>query len=174
MEYMPHANWEALGLIIIAWFWLGHRAEKKLSLLQDAQTKLEEQLTDANEKLQLFEYCIQEEKIAKEYNLSDDLHPEMYTKEQTPFGYKSPTGWVVHFKPKPELEKQIDLSRQVFVAQMIALQEKYKGVLQPGTHTMFTDENFWLWFEPAYKHPYYYVSRFVKTGKNNWVPPDLS
>jgi hypothetical protein len=173
MAYMPYANWEAIVLVVIVWFWIGSRQESKLALVNDEKEKLKDQLDEANEELQLFEFCIQEEFISKQYELSDEKHPEMYTEERLPFGYKAPVGWSCHYKPKPEFENQIDLSRKLFVSEMIALQEKYKSCLQAGASTEYLDENFWLWFQPAYKHPYFHVSWFVRTGKDNWVPPDL-
>ena len=56
---------------------------------------------------------------------------------------------------------------------MAKLQEAYKDCLQPEAYSEYTDENFWLWFEPSYKHPYHYVSWFVSTAKNDWKPPKM-
>jgi len=174
MSFIPYANWEAVVLVLIAFFWYQSRQEAKLYLAHGEQQKLKEQLDESNEKLQLYEYVIQEVKIEEQYELSDKRHPEMYTEEKLPLiGTPLTPGWRSDCKPKPEFEKQIELSREVFVTQMIALQAKYKNCLQPGAYTEHTDQNFWLWFEPNYKHPYYYVSHFVKTGRDDWSPPDL-
>ena len=82
-------------------------------------------------------------------------------------------GWNSDHKPKPEFEERIELSRKLFVSEMAKLQEAYKDCLQPVAYSEYTDENFWLWFEPSYKHPYHYVSWFVSTGKNDWKPPKM-
>jgi hypothetical protein len=173
MAYLPYANWEAIVLVVIAWVWISNRHESKMALVEEEQRKLKDQLDEANEKLQLYEYCVQEEKIAERCELSPDRHPEMYTEDRIPMGTKRAPGWPSSLVPKAEFAKEIELSRQLFVSEMIALQAKYKHCLQSGAYTEYTDENCWLWFTPAYKHPYYYVSRFVKTGKNNWAPPDV-
>jgi hypothetical protein len=174
MSFMPYANWEAILLGVIFLMWFQHRQESKLGLADDAQEKLKEQLDEANERVRLFEYVIQENKISELYDLSDKKHPEMYTQEEIPFfGSPYTPGWRSDHKPKPEFEKQIELSRERFVEEMTKIGEKYKDCLEPGRHTEYTDKNFWLWFEPNYHHPYYAISWFVKTGKNDWKPPEI-
>jgi hypothetical protein len=174
MSFMPYANWEAIVLGLILLMWLQHRQETKLDLANDAREKLKEQLEEANEKVRLFEYVIQENKIEEQYDLSDEKHPEMYTEETLDILKRPFTpGWSSDHKPRAEFEKQIELSRERFVEEMTKLGENYKDCLEPGKHVEYTDKNFWLWFEPNYQHPYYAISWFVKTGKNDWEPPEL-
>ena len=174
MAFMPYANWEAILLGVILFLWFQHYQEAKLELANDELEKLRGQWKEANERVRLFEYVIQENKVDERYNLSDEKHPEMYTGESfNVFDRPFTPGWRSGHKPKPEFENTIESSRQVFVSEMTKLQQEYKDCLEPGQHTEYTDKNFWLWFEPNYKHPYYAVSHFVKTGRNDWKPPEL-
>jgi hypothetical protein len=86
------------------------------------------------------------------------------------FLHRAPAGQERNFSdlksaPRSSLSRDSQESR--------ALQEAYKDCLQPGAYSEYTDENFWLWFEPSYKHPYHYVSWFVSTGKNDCKPPKM-
>jgi hypothetical protein len=169
----PYANWEAIVGGIIFFLWAGHKYQAALELAIDEQDKLREQFEAANDKARLFEYVVKENAINERYNLSDRTHPEMYTEEEFDvFNRPRTKGWRSRLKPKPECEKTIELSRQLFVMEMAKLQEAYKDCLESGAHAKYTDENFWSWFEPNYSHPYYYISHFVRTGKDDWQPPD--
>jgi len=171
---MPYANWTAIAIVVVVAMWMQRRHESKLEAALSEQEKLKDQLEDATEKVRLFEYCIQENQIKAQYELSERTHPEMYAEERVPiFENKITFGWNTSHKPKPEFEERIELSRKLFVFEMAKLQEAYKDCLEPGAYTEYTDENYWMWFKPNYEHPYYYVSWFVRTGKNDWEPPKM-
>jgi hypothetical protein len=171
---MPYASWTAIAIVVVVLIWMQHRHEKKMGTVLSEQEKLKDQLEEATEKVRLFEYCIQENTIREQYDLSEEKHPEMYTAEKLPtLGKGFKFGWNSNHKPKPEFAEQIELSRKLLVAEMAKLQEAYKECLEPGAYTEYTDENYWMWFKPNYEHPYYYVSWFVRTGKNDWDPPKM-
>jgi hypothetical protein len=53
-----------------------YRHENKIGFVLSEQEKFKDQLEQATEKARLFEYCIQENKIKEQYDLSDKTHPE--------------------------------------------------------------------------------------------------
>jgi len=55
---------------------LQYRHENKIGFVLSEQEKFKDQLEQATEKARLFEYCIQENKIKEQYDLSDKTHPE--------------------------------------------------------------------------------------------------
>jgi hypothetical protein len=135
---MPYANWAAILIVVVVAIWMQHRNESKLEAALSEQEKLKDKLEEATEKVRLFEYCIQENKVKEQYDLSDKTHPEMYTEEELPVfrkGFKF--GWNSDHKPKPEFAERIELSRKLFVAEMAKLQEAYKDCLQPGAYTEY-------------------------------------